>query len=158
VLNKPSEMKKMQQKIIDQDKYARDVQSFKRVEERAKERIKLEKLKIENKKPPEQLPKPTQNDRLKRFNIENTFIVQDSKTKAINNYKPPNLEEMRKSAGLGNQDMMSLVAKAELSILEKEIENSVVTTHDQSDIQKAFIKIQNKKINGAKADDNYGIF
>ena len=44
--------------------------------------------------------------------------------------RSPDLEELRKSAGLGNNDLRSLVAKAELKILEKEIEKSVISTVD----------------------------
>ena len=54
--------------------------------------------------------------------------------------------------------MPRLVQKAELAILEKEIENSVITTHDQSEVQKAYVDHQNKKIVAQKNDDNYGIF
>jgi len=42
----------------------------------------------------------------------------------------PDLNELRKSAGSGNQDLGSLVKKAELNILQKEIEKSVISTVD----------------------------
>jgi hypothetical protein len=42
----------------------------------------------------------------------------------------PDLSELRKSAGSGNKDLRSLVAKAELKILQKEIEKSVISTVD----------------------------
>ena len=51
----------------------------------------------------------------------------------------PDIEDLRKSAGSGNQDLRSLVAKAELKILEKEIEKSVISTVDQSEVQKSYI-------------------
>ena len=80
-------------------------------------------------KPPKEL-KPSENLRLKKFNLENTFIVQDSTSQAMTSVRSPDLEELRKSAGSGNNDLRSLVAKAELKILEKEIEKSVISTVD----------------------------
>lgn len=76
-MNKPSELKKIQNKIVELDNYARDIKTFKKVEEKAKDRIKLEKLKLENKKPVVE-EKPKENLRLKKFSLENTFIVQDA--------------------------------------------------------------------------------
>lgn len=42
----------------------------------------------------------------------------------------PDLKDLRKSAGSGSRDIKSLVAKAELQILQKEIEKSVISTVD----------------------------
>jgi hypothetical protein len=35
----------MQQKIVEQDQHARDIKTFKKVEEKAKDRLRLERLK-----------------------------------------------------------------------------------------------------------------
>ena len=59
---------------MEQDKYARDIKTFKKIDEKAKERIELEKLKLENKKPLPEV-RPFENVRLKKFNLENSFVV-----------------------------------------------------------------------------------
>jgi hypothetical protein len=62
---------------VKQDEYARDIKTFKKVEEKAKDRLRVEKLKQQNLKPNPDV-RPTENNRLKKFNLENTFIVQDA--------------------------------------------------------------------------------
>lgn len=116
----------------------------------------MDKLKQLNQKP-KVIEKPTENLRLQKFSIDNTFIVQDATSQAVNSLQSPEIAELRKSAGSGNKDLPSLVAKAELTILEKEIEKSVISTIDQSEVHKSYIDRINNRIVGAKPNENQTI-
>ena len=47
VLHDKKQMRILQQEALERDKHARDIQTFKKVEEKAKERLKQEKLKAQ---------------------------------------------------------------------------------------------------------------